>query len=326
MGTRNKPEKPVTNFLNSYPNKKTQENYRISITHFLHAVCSPSRSGRFREPDILALRYFKELEEGNRTCINDLRNYAVLLCKKYAPTTANLYLSLTVSWLDENRHHLTRRERFRIFALLPPAYPQEENVEIKRRTFRQVYCNLPDEASVLFLVLTASGMRLGEALRLKRSDIDWGEELTEIKIPAEITKTKTSRRTYLTEEASFALLNYLRERRDTDERLFCISYHQAQRFMRNTSDLLGFTKVVNGRTRRIHWHMTRKWFISRFSLAANKDVAEHIAGHEGYLSKSYRRYSKKQIMKEYRKAEQKLSIHTFSTGYAVFSEPEVCEK
>ena len=60
--------------------------------------------------------------------------------------------------------------------------------------------------------------------------------------------------------------------------------------------------------RSFNWHMTRKWFISRFSLAANKDVAEHIAGHEGYLSVSYRRYTKKQIIKEYIKAEKKLSI------------------
>ena len=54
--------------------------------------------------------------------------------------------------------------------------------------------------------------------------------------------------------------------------------------------------------------MTRKWFISRFPLAANKDVAEHIAGHEGYLTVSYRRYTKKQIIKEYIKAEKKLCI------------------
>ena len=66
--------------------------------------------------------------------------------------------------------------------------------------------------------------------------------------------------------------------------------------------------MVNGKRTSVHWHMTRKWFISRFSLAANKDVAEHIAGHEGYLSVSYRRYTKKQIIKEYIKAEKKLSI------------------
>ena len=78
--------------------------------------------------------------------------------------------------------------------------------------------------------------------------------------------------------------------------------------MRDASRDMGFTHEINGRKVGVHWHMTRKWFISRFSLVASKDVAEHLAGHEGYLSRSYRRYSKKQALKEYQKAEAKLSI------------------
>lgn len=56
---RTKIEKPVTEFLNSYKNIKTRENYRVAITNFLHTVCKPSRSGKFAEPDTLAIRYFE---------------------------------------------------------------------------------------------------------------------------------------------------------------------------------------------------------------------------------------------------------------------------
>ena len=302
------PETPVTDFLNSYPNKKTRENYRVAITHFLHTVCRSSRSGKFAKPDVLAVRYFDDLNNGVRNHFHDLKSYGLLLTEKYAPTTTSLYLSLASIWLDENGYPLTRREKFRISALLPPPYPLDREVEIKRSTFRAIYNALPEDVSVLFLVQIASGMRLGEALALRKSDVDWDGERVEIKIPADITKTKAARTTYLTEEAGFVLLEYLQSRRDDDERLFLISCHQAQKAMRDASRDMGFTHEINGRKVGVHWHMTRKWFISRFSLVASKDVAEHLAGHEGYLSRSYRRYSKKQALKEYQKAEAKLSI------------------
>ena len=103
-----------------------------------------------------------------------------------------------------------------------------------------------------------------------------------------------------------ALLNYLRKRTDNDERLFPFNPESPQYYLRKVSKELELNN--EGEVATIHWHMTRKWFISRFSLAASKDVAEHIAGHEGYLSTSYRRYTKKQILKQFIKAEKKLSI------------------
>ncbi len=302
------PETPVTDFLNSYPNKKTRENYRIAITRFLHTVCNPSRNQKFAKPDILAVRYFAELRSGRRDHFHDLKNYGLLLTEKYAPTTIRLYLSLTAIWLDETGHPLTRRERFRITSLLPPPHPLENHVEIKRKTFRAIYDHLPYDVSVLFLVQISSGMRLGEALGLKRNDIDWSRERPEIRIPAEITKTKTSRITYISEEAGFALIEYLQKRNDENEKLFLISYAYAQKAMRETSLYLGFLQKNNEHFKGVHWHMTRKWFISRFSLDASKDVAEHLAGHQGYLTRAYRRYSKKQLLKEYLKAEPRLTL------------------
>ena len=301
-------KKPVTDFLKNYPNKKTRANYRIAITHYLHSVCTASRNGKFSPADILAERYLQALNTKQRNHYADLKEYAHILNKKYAPTTTHLYLSLTMFWLDENGYPTNRKERGRITSQLPPAHPRERDLELKRKTFRTLYHNFPEDIAVLLLVLLASGMRLGEALALKRDNVNWSKGRTEIYLPAAICKTKTARRTYLTEEASYALLEYLRSRRDYDERLFLITYDRAQQRMRETSIRLGLSKTIDGRRCVVHWHMTRKWFISRFALAANKEIAEHLAGHEGYLTRSYRRYSKKQLLKEYAKAEKKLSI------------------
>ncbi|HEU04074.1 MAG TPA: hypothetical protein ENH95_03005 [Nitrosopumilus sp.] len=61
----------------------------------------------------------------------------------------------------------------------------------------------------LYLVLGSSGMRIGEALRLKKKDLDFSPERIKIKIPAEITKTRKGRSTYISKEASGKLkFNY----------------------------------------------------------------------------------------------------------------------
>jgi len=305
-------EKPVTEFLDSYKNKKTRDNYRIAITHFLHLVCKSSRSGKYAEPDVLALRYFDALKSGERNHYRDLKEYAHILTGKYASTTTHLYLSNTILWLEESNLPLKKRERTRILAQIPSPKPRTAEIELKRKTLCAVYNELPERMGTLLLVMLGSGMRLGETLKLKITDINWNTERTEITIPAEITKTKTGRTTYLTNEASIALINYLRSRDDDDERLFPFTPEAAQYYLRKASKDLALKN--NGEKATIHWHMTRKWFISRFTLAASKDVAEHIAGHEGYLSASYRRYTRKQVLKQYIKAEKKLSIFNKKSG------------
>ena len=294
-------------FLTLYPNKKTQANYRLAIRRYLQTVY-PDKNIENSTLSIASEKYIQELSRKNRNYYLDLNIYSQKLSEAYSPTTANLYLRCAYIWLEECGFPTTKRERQRLNAQLPPPKPQNTEIELKRRTFRIIYSSLPKHMGTLLLVLIASGMRLGETLKLKKTDINWEEERTEISIPVEITKTKTARTTYLTEEATEALLDYLRSRNDKDDRLFPFSIESAQYHLRKSAKQLGLTRVVNGKRTSIHWHMTRKWFISRFSLAANKDVAEHIAGHEGYLSVSYRRYTKKQIIKEYIKAEKKLSI------------------
>ena len=302
-------KKPVSDFLEDYTNKKTCSNYKTAITHYLSMYSKQTVKSRdSHTPDILAKNYFREINRGFRDYKHDIKEFALQIDKKYAPTTSALYVRCIIRWLEDNGFRLEHREKTRIYACLPPTHPADINIELKRKIFRTLYFIFPDDLQVLLLVLLASGMRIGEALQLKRTDIKWNKEKTEIHIPANITKTKTARTTYLTDEAALILYEYLCSRSDTDERLFLITYTRAQNQMRTASQKLGYSKQVNGKIRGLHWHMTRKWFISRVSLTAGKDIAETLAGHEGYLSRSYRRYTKKQLIKKYKRAEKKLSI------------------
>lgn len=299
-------EKPVTSFLLQYENKRTYRNYQTAIYHYLQLVSDIEKN----KPDHLdsaAAKYLKEVSDG-RNLIADLISAGNRFSKTYAPVSTHLMLHSIALWLEECGYTLNRRENKRIFSKLPPAYPMRKEAELARGMFRRIYHNLPSEwTKVLLLVLLGSGMRLGEALALKTDDIFWKHTITEISIPAEITKTKTARTVYLTNEASSSLKNYLDERKRVSERIFPYSIHAAERAMRIAADRAGY-RNQNESQRLVHWHMTRKWFISRFSLYASKEVAELLAGHEGYLGRSYCRFTRQQILTQVRKAEPYLSL------------------
>ena len=55
-------------------------------------------------------------------------------------------------------------------------------------------------------------------------------------------------------------------------------------------------------------HSFRKFFISQLSMAGQKVLAEHLAGHLGYLDASYRQVSSEQAGVEYSKVQDVVTI------------------
>ena len=299
-------ERKVSTFLQYYDNDKTRRNYRDAIYKFLSHVSSVDANTP-EGLDAAAFAYLKETASG-RPVINDLYAAAGNFSRQYAPATANLYIRLVCTWLNDCGIALTQRDRQRVFNKIPPVESVRREAELTRSLFRAVYDRLTTEWSrVLLLVMLGSGLRLSEALALRTSYISWKKTYTEVYLPASDTKTKRSRVVYLTTEASLALKSYLERRRTQSEFLFPYTCAAAERQMRFAADSLSSGKG-RARIRAVHWHMTRKWFISRFSLYASRSVAEKLAGHEGYLTRSYHRFTKRQILGQFKKAERYLSI------------------
>ena len=197
---------PISDFLQLYDNRKTRENYRLAISAYLRCF----NPGTFKQPheiDPHAVVYLRELM-GGRNYHHDLRMAGNIFSRNYAPMTANLYLKATCVWLEDSGFPLSRRERSRIFVSLPPARAATQEIELKRRVFQEMYFELPEHIGVLLLTLTGSGMRLGEATKLLKTDLDETQSRTAVNIRAETTKTKTARTTYLTQEATDALDDY----------------------------------------------------------------------------------------------------------------------
>jgi len=295
---------PVTDFLNCYSNKKTLSNYQTAVAHYIR-FATGNPSAEYWELDTLAASYLEQISNGTQNVVHDLKRFSGFLEEKYSPAYRSLILTITGIWLDDQDVKISSRKYRRIMPRFASFQSIREETEMSSDLFLKFYNIFPYWCSTLLVVLLGTGMRIGEALQLKKSDISWCGIRPVIHIRSEITKTKEARKVFLTSEAAWELQNYLSYRRDEDPRVFPFRVESAQFQMRSAADKLGYGGT---RLRSVHWHMTRKWFISQFSLAASKDVAEELAGHKGYLSASYRRFSQDDLLSEFLKAESSISI------------------
>lgn len=81
------------------------------------------------------------------------------------------------------------------------------NVELRR-----ILTHMAIQGKALYLLLASSGMRIGEALKLKLSDLALGEDPAKINIRGEYTKSGNPRLAFLSSEAKEALEEWLKVR------------------------------------------------------------------------------------------------------------------
>lgn|SRR2546428_4139945 len=196
--------------------------------------------------------------------------------------------------------------------------------------------NLNPKLQTVVLVAVATGMRIGEIVQLKLGDIDFGYKPVRIKIRADTTKTRESRETFLTEEASNSLKDYLKRfyawkeggnnEHLKDQIIFgrtSLGTRKATNPANSTVNLLQkmllsqIKKIPdlarnneNGR-KAIHFHAFRKYFRTVVGNACGRDFAEAMIGHKFYLS-TYYNLSEAQKKELYLKAEPYLTISDYT--------------
>jgi len=190
----------------------------------------------------------------------------------------------------------------------------------------------------VFLVATASGMRIGEIVELKLSDLDFSSNPTKITIRAETTKTREERETFLTSESTQILKDYLKRYFGWEEdqpnphlkdtKIFGSTSigkfvrdpkRNEQRASVNLFEQLLHTQLKkvpefngqnpNGR-RIIHFHALREYFFTTISNISGSSFAHALMGHHDYLD-TYYTLSEKQKKKLYLKAEPYLTVTNF---------------
>ena len=163
----------------------------------------------------------------------------------------------------------------------------------------------------LFLALGSSGMRIGEALSLKKKDLDLTGIRIKVNIPA-TTKTRTGRTTYLSLEAEKILRPHL-ENIGLDDYVFTlknsndISSSVRTMLSRIVDKLHLVDKYQSNNIRKITTHSFRAYFFTKAARKHGDNYAHKLVGHGGYLMQ-YDRMTEEEKLKMYIELEPDLVV------------------
>ncbi|MDG6970696.1 MAG: tyrosine-type recombinase/integrase [Nitrososphaerota archaeon] len=161
----------------------------------------------------------------------------------------------------------------------------------------------------LVLLLLSSGMRLGEALKLKVSDLDLSASPARATIRAENTKGGRQRVVFMTDEARDAIRRILWDWDPAprapkakvvparpDRAVFDFDgdiwgrEKTAIRTFRRVCERAGCNRLIEGhRIHVVHFHLFRKYFLTKGSDIIGEHAAHALCGHGFYMDTYYRK-------------------------------------
>ena len=166
----------------------------------------------------------------------------------------------------------------------------------------------------IYLALISSGMRIGETLQVRKKDLDFSRSRIMIRIPAEITKAKESRITFLSKEAE-----------DNNKHVFSLApndlvWGKSENWLNNTNlegrslyrllENLGMDEKYPSGINKITLHSFRAYFVTKGNKV-EANFGHALAGH-GFYMKQYDRYSEDELEELYMKLEKEISVFDLS--------------
>lgn len=192
---------------------------------------------------------------------------------------------------------------------------------------RRVLGHLDERTRALVPVLASSGMRIGEAVRVRPTDVVLDASPATIEIPAGYAKNRTGRVTFIPSEAADAVRTWLAvregyqraavsrvsgcvaQKNPDDPRLFPFSITTAEDAWARALGKAGLDERDETTRRLIRLlHSLRAFFASQLGLGCPQQVVEELLGHEGYLADACRRHSRQQLAAAYLAAEHHVTI------------------
>lgn len=165
----------------------------------------------------------------------------------------------------------------------------------------------------LILLLLSSGMRLSEALNLKVKELDLNAHPARASLRAEITKAKRARIAYMSDEARVAIEEVIHDA-PPDRLMFGYSGDIWSRTkiatvnFRRVVERAGLGDKIEGhRIHKIHFHIFRKFFLTKGSDVIGEHAAHALCGHGFYMDTYYQK-SEEEREADYLKLMPKLTV------------------
>jgi len=251
--------------------------------------------------------------------VNNIGTYrdTELTFKAKSPRTIKMYFGFIKTYLRQVHDVRLTTEDVKDYIKMPKIR-KEPRRPISIETLKLILGKCDPERRALYYVLITSGMRLGEALSLKKSNLHLKENPVRITILADDTKTKQGRETFISSEALEKLKPILDKRSD-DQYLFhdnpevYNAVNEEDKYFMRLRERLGLTeKYPNSIRYVVNLHSYRSYFITLASQKHGSDYSHALSGHGAYL-KEYFRLSDKEKANKYLALEPSLLIESIKT-------------
>lgn len=319
--------KTVEDFLTNFTSGSTIRGYRCHLKYFFKVI------GKDPDNYIVDVRRLENNEQldAMETYERDIKIYwKWLIEKKLAPKTISNAVDCVRVFLKQYRIRLDDIVWENIRRRGTGNKPITQEAVLTPEILKKILIHGDAKSRGMCLTLASSGMRIGELVQLKREDVDFDSKPTKINVrylgPNSGVKTKTSRITFISDEATEALKEWWKQRDKSlslsvqrtnfpnvkkkieDDRVFPFETTNARNIWNRMLKKAGLDQK-DPRTGRflIHIHSTRKFFRTKFSKH-DRDVAELLMGHAGYLSPNYLRFTEDELKEEYLKGMKHLLI------------------
>ncbi len=311
-------DNPIDTFLRRYRSKlRTVCVYRAHLNVFF----------KFLERD--PITYF---DDKKHDFDNDvLKFFEFKVSKGQAPSTMKSAYVILKRFFERNGIILSKFTKEDVLYMCSGSTIVLSNI-LRREELKQVLsCGQIKEKAVFSFACT-TGMRINEIFHLKLSDIKFegkkGNEITIVNISGLKTKSKTSRVTFASAEATKFLKLWLSRHRlyyienkkkfyksfdpEDNNRVFPWSTNVTRKMWNKCLDRAGFNQKDTNSTKKIyiyHFHTTRKWWQSHINRSEMQPhMYNYMMGHKGDLDSRYEMYHEDQLVKAYREAMPYLGI------------------
>jgi len=309
---------------------KTIATYKTALNHFRKFVITQYNCNE--------LEIVGKIKSEKTDVYGVVRDFIIYLDQKQIrPRGIRSYLSGLKGFLRHMGIKFSSDE-FKLLVKIPKVTRTRE-IPVTKEMILRILHNSSPKLQTAILVCTSSGLRIGELVQLKLSDIDFMSNPTKLSIRAEIAKGSMSRETFITSEATNALQDYLKRYFDWKENEPNLHLQKTMIFGRISKTKIKPTpkfsldsakqilqmslckqieniaelnvKNENG-LRAVHFHALRKFFRTTVGNVCGRDYAEALMGH-GFYMDTYYQLAEDQKRQMYLDAEAQLTISDFKT-------------
>ena len=223
--------------------------------------------------------------------------------KSKDPQSIRGYMSIITAWLTKNG-----------IMIMPNLFKQYMNFPkkvLERRkpiTIDQIINIIKASHyhyNILWMFLATSGLRVSEALKLVKSDLDLKSTPLQIHVRADNTKGREERETYTISPCKAELLLLCQNRRDQDL-VFGYKLSTVEKCFRTVCKKLGYNETYTNGRFFTNVHSLRSYFFTLATLKHGSDYAHAVTGHHAYLDQ-YFRLSEDKRKEMYMEIEPELS-------------------